>query len=346
MSLLAIDDLTISTPLRDLVSHLSLSLEPGQRLGLIGESGSGKSLTALAAIGLLPRGMTPSGSVRLADTEVLGARDSDLARLRGIVSATIFQEPLTALDPLMRIGRQVAEPLLRRVRREGHNADARREVLALLEQVAIADPERIARAYPHEISGGQRQRVAIAMALACQPRLLIADEPTTALDVTTQASILKLLDSLVRERGMALLFISHDLPIVAGIVDDVVVLRQGAAVERGPVRQVFADPQHDYTKGLVAAARAARGPRRALGALDHRPGVRGHRRRLRPRRYAARLAAGARGVPGPLGAPRGGRRAARAAIQHSVLALLCKSRCSQRGYGQAKHQFRFHFASP
>ena len=256
MSLLAIDDLTISTPLRDLVSHLSLSLEPGQRLGLIGESGSGKSLTALAAIGLLPLGMTPSGSVCLADTEVLGARDSDLAGLRGVVSATIFQEPLTALDPLMRIGRQVAEPLLRRVRREGRSADARREVLALLEQVAIADPERIARAYPHEISGGQRQRVAIAMALACQPRLLIADEPTTALDVTTQASILKLLDSLVRERGMALLFISHDLPIVAGIVDDVVVLRQGAAVERGPVRQVFADPQHDYTKGLVAAARA------------------------------------------------------------------------------------------
>ena len=149
MSLLAIDDLTISTPLRDLVSHLSLSLEPGQRLGLIGESGSGKSLTALAAIGLLPRGMTPSGSVRLADTEVLGARDSDLARLRGVVSATIFQEPLTALDPLMRIGRQVAEPLLRRVRREGRSADARREVLALLEQVAIADPERIAPGHRH-----------------------------------------------------------------------------------------------------------------------------------------------------------------------------------------------------
>jgi peptide/nickel transport system ATP-binding protein len=256
MTLLAVDDLTITTPLRDLVSHLSLHLEPGQRLGLIGESGSGKSLTALAAVGLLPRGMTTSGSVRLAGTEVLGAPDRALARLRGTVTATIFQEPLTALDPLMRVGRQVAEPLQRRARRDGRSIDAQREVLALLEQVAITEPDRIARAYPHEISGGQRQRVAIAMALACQPQLLIADEPTTALDVTTQASILQLLDGLVRERGMALLFISHDLPIVAGIVDDVVVLRQGAAVERGPVRQVFANPQHDYTKALVAAARS------------------------------------------------------------------------------------------
>ena len=255
MTLLAIEDLTISTPLRDLVSHLSLHLEPGQRLGLIGESGSGKSLTALAAIGLLPRGMTTSGSVRMASTEVLMARDADLARLRGTVTATVFQEPLTALDPLMRIGRQVAEPLLRRARREGRRVDAHRETLALLEQVAIDEPGHIARAYPHEISGGQRQRVAIAMALACRPQLLIADEPTTALDVTTQASILKLLDGLVRDRNMALLFISHDLPIVSGIVDDVVVLRQGEAVERGPVRQVFADPRHDYTRALVAAAR-------------------------------------------------------------------------------------------
>ncbi len=256
MSLLAIDDLSIGTPLRGLVSHLSLHLEPGRRLGLIGESGSGKSLTALATIGLLPRGMTTAGSVRIAGTEVLGAHDADLARLRGVVTATIFQEPLTALDPLMRLGRQVAEPLARRARRDGRNPDVQREVLALLEQVAITEPARIARAYPHEISGGQRQRVAIAMALACQPQLLIADEPTTALDVTTQASILNLLDGLVRERNMALLFISHDLPIVAGIVDDVVVLRQGAAVEHGPVREVFANPRHDYTKSLVAAARA------------------------------------------------------------------------------------------
>jgi peptide/nickel transport system ATP-binding protein len=210
----------------------------------------------MAATGLLSPSLSVSGAIALGGTQVIGAPDNVLNRLRGTVTATVFQEPLTALDPLMRVGRQVAEPLLRRARRDGRSVDARREVIALLEQVALPDPGRIARAYPHEISGGQRQRVAIAMALACRPRLLIADEPTTALDVTTQASILTLLDTLVRERGMALLFISHDLPVVAGIVDRVVVLRQGVAVERGPVREVFAAPQHDYTRALVAAARA------------------------------------------------------------------------------------------
>ena len=256
MSLLAMDDLSITVHGRPLVSNLSLRLEPGKRLGLIGESGSGKSLTAMAAIGLLPPALAVSGSVMLGETQIVGAPASSLDRLRGTVTATIFQEPLTALDPLLRVGSQVAEPLRRRARRDGRLIDVRREVVALLQQVAIPDPERLMHAYPHEISGGQRQRVAIAMALSCLPQLLIADEPTTALDVTTQASILKLLDSLVRERGMALLFISHDLPIVASIVEEVVVLRQGTVVERGPVQQVFAGPQHDYTRSLVAAARA------------------------------------------------------------------------------------------
>ena len=256
MSVLAIDNLNITAPGRALVSDLSLRIEPGERLGLIGESGSGKSLTAMAATGLLPHTLGVSGSVSLGETEVIGAADRTLDRLRGTLTATVFQEPLTALDPLMRIGRQIAEPLRRRAHRDGRAADVQREVMALLEQVAMPEPDRIVHAYPHEISGGQRQRVAIAMALACQPQLLIADEPTTALDVTTQASILKLLDGLVRERGMALLFISHDLPIVAGMVDNVVVLQQGIAVETGPVRQVFAAPQHDYTRSLVAAARA------------------------------------------------------------------------------------------
>ena len=231
---------------------------PGERLRLIGRSGSGKSLTALASIGLLPAAITPSGSVELIGQQVIGTPERALDRLRGNATAMIFQEPLTALDPLMRIGRQVAEPIRRRAARDevklGRHALAM-QVHELLDQVALPEPKRIAHAWPHEISGGQRQRVAIAMALACRPKLLIADEPTTALDVTTQAEILSLLDRLVRERNMALLFISHDLPIVAQIVNRIIVLRKGMAVEAGPVNTVFSAPRHDYTRALVGAAR-------------------------------------------------------------------------------------------
>lgn len=257
--LLDIQGLSLSAAGAPLVSNLSLTITPGERLGLIGESGSGKSLTAMAATGLLPKSITATGSILLGGTQVIGAPDAALNTLRGTVSAIVFQEPLTALDPLMRLGRQVAEPLRRRARRDGVDlagSALSQAVIDLLEQVALPQPERIARSYPHEISGGQRQRVAIAMALACRPQLLIADEPTTALDVTTQAEIIKLLDNLVRERNMALLFISHDLPVVAGLVDRVIVLRRGETVEQGPVKTVFATPQHDYTKSLVAAARS------------------------------------------------------------------------------------------
>ena len=256
MTILSIQNLTLTAAGQPLVQNLSFALNPGERLGLIGESGSGKSLTALAAIGLLPPAITATGSITLSGTQVIGAHEHTLNRLRGTVTATVFQEPLTALDPLMKVGRQVAEPLARRARRDNTPIDLNREVMRLLEQVALPEPSRIASAYPHEISGGQRQRVAIAMALACRPQLLIADEPTTALDVTTQAEILKLLDTLVRERNMALLFISHDLPVVAKVVDRVVVLQRGEAVETGPVAQVFAAPQHPYTQSLVAAVRA------------------------------------------------------------------------------------------
>jgi peptide/nickel transport system ATP-binding protein len=258
-ALLNIDGLHLSAAGKPLVSNLSFSLAEGERLGLIGESGSGKSLTALAAVGLLPKAIRASGSIQLEGTEMIGTSDRMLDRLRGAAVAVVFQEPLTALDPLLRVGRQVAEPLQRRSVRDGNPLRRRaldRAVIELLQQVAIPSAEEIARSYPHEISGGQRQRVAIAMALACRPRLLIADEPTTALDVTTQAEILKLLDKLVRDSGMALLFISHDLPIVAGLVDRVVVLQKGVAVESGPVAGVFARPQHDYTKSLIGAARA------------------------------------------------------------------------------------------
>lgn len=258
-ALLSVGGLALTSGERTLVSDLSFSIAPGERMGLIGESGSGKSLTAMAVTGLLPRSIVPSGSIELDGTQIVGAADRALNALRGSSVAVVFQEPLTALDPLMRLGRQVAGPLARRLAREGRPAsrqDAEREVLRLFEQVALPQPERVANSYPHEISGGQRQRVAIAMALACRPKLLIADEPTTALDVTTQAEILKLLDSLVRELGMALLFISHDLPVVATVVDRVTVLRNGRALEEGPVHEVFGNPQHDYTRTLVDAARS------------------------------------------------------------------------------------------
>lgn len=258
-TLLSVEGLSVHAGGKALVSDVSFSIAPGERMGLIGESGSGKSLTALAAIGLLSEGLSATGSILLGGKQVIGARDRDLVPLRGNIAAVVFQEPLTALDPLMKIGRQLAEPVKRRARREGRQLDEKavaRQVMELLDQVALPQPERIANSWPHEISGGQRQRAAIAMALACWPKLLIADEPTTALDVTTQAEILKLLGDLVSQHDMALLFISHDLPVVANAVDRVTVLRHGRIVEQGPVGTVFGHPAHEYTQSLVAAARA------------------------------------------------------------------------------------------
>ncbi|MET7336623.1 ABC transporter ATP-binding protein [Nonomuraea sp. NPDC005650] len=239
----------------ELVRDLSLTLGPGERLGLIGESGSGKSLTALAVMGLLPAGMTAHGSVLLDGTQVIGAADRRLDRVRGRAAGVVFQEPLTALDPLMRVGRQIAGPLHRR--RGLRGAPLRAAVLDALAEVRL--PERVARAYPHELSGGQRQRVAIAMALACEPGVLIADEPTTALDVTVQAEILALLDGLVAGRGMALLFISHDLAVVADVADRVAVLENGSLVESGRTRDIVREPRHAYTGSLVGSARALEG---------------------------------------------------------------------------------------
>ena len=258
-ALLSVENLEIRTFARVLVSGVSFSLAAGERIGLIGESGSGKSLTALAVLGLLPETMRVSGSIVLDGQQVVGARDRDLVPLRGRSIAAVFQEPMTALDPLMRIGDQVAEVVRRRSRRDGATlaeTDVKARVAELLQRVALPEPERIARAFPHEISGGQRQRAAIAMALACRPKLLIADEPTTALDVTTQAEILKLLETLVRDEGMGLLFISHDLPVVATIAERALVMRQGELIEHGPVDTLLDHPAHPYTQGLVAAARA------------------------------------------------------------------------------------------
>ncbi|MDD2867792.1 ABC transporter ATP-binding protein [Neomegalonema sp.] len=258
MSLLEVRDLKIRAGARRLVHGVGFSLGAGERLGLVGESGSGKSLIAMSLVGLLAPGLRAEGSVKLDGREVVGRPERDLTPLRGSLAAVVFQDPRAALDPLMRIGAQMAAPIRRRARREGLSLDARAlkaEMIAALERVAISEPERILAAFPHEVSGGQRQRVAIAMALSCRPRLLIADEPTTALDVATQAEILDLLDRRIREEGLALLFISHDLPVVARIADRVVVMRRGEAVEEGPTARVFARPEHDYTRGLIAAAR-------------------------------------------------------------------------------------------
>ncbi|MEW2487997.1 ABC transporter ATP-binding protein [Streptomyces sp. NPDC048411] len=254
MNILDVRDLGIRTADgRTLVDGLSLTIAPGERLGLIGESGSGKSLTTLAVLGLLPDGMTATGGVELAGTQIVGASEKRLTGVRGRDAAIVFQEPLTALDPLMRVGRQIAEPLGRR--RGLRGAELKRAVMDALEQVRLPAPDRIARAFPHEISGGQRQRVALAMALACDPKLLIADEPTTALDVTVQSDMLDLLDTLVRERDMAVLFVSHDLAVVSKVTDRVVVMKDGRAVEEGDVRTIVREPREEYTKALVASAR-------------------------------------------------------------------------------------------
>ncbi|MEX0159542.1 MULTISPECIES: ATP-binding cassette domain-containing protein [unclassified Microbacterium] len=253
MSILDVSGLTVRSASGALVRDVSFSLASGERLGLIGESGSGKSLTSLAVTGLLPDSLTASGSVLLDEHQVVGARDADLRPLRGPVAQIVFQEPLTALDPLMRVGRQIAEPLRRHLGLRG--TELRSAVAAALDEVSLTDP-RIARAYPHELSGGQRQRVAIAIALAAKPQLLIADEPTTALDVTVQDAVLALLERLVAERGMALLFISHDLAVVSRMVDRIVVLRDGLVVEQGAVTQVLQSPVQPYTRMLVDSARA------------------------------------------------------------------------------------------
>jgi peptide/nickel transport system ATP-binding protein len=255
---LVIRDLTISAGAGSLVGPISFEVEAGGRLGLIGESGSGKSLTALAIIGLLPEGLSAAGSVQLGGRELVDAPENVLNSVRGRDVAVVFQEPLTALDPLMKIGNQLAEPLRRRAAADGERltrGELARRVTERLAEVRLPDPDRIARAFPHEISGGQRQRAALAIALGGRPSLLIADEPTTALDVTVQSEILDLLDQLVDERGMSLLFVSHDLAVVSRVAPRVVVLEHGLAVEQGQLADLLEQATHPYTRELVASAR-------------------------------------------------------------------------------------------
>lgn len=234
------------------VKGISFSLDKGECLGLIGESGSGKSVTALSLLGLVasPPGVITGGSVQIDGEDVFSMREQQIVALRGRKVAYVFQDPLTTLHPLFTLGDQVVEAV--QAHQKISRADAWAKMLELFKAVRIPDPEQRANAYPHEMSGGQRQRVGIAMALANDPEIIIADEPTTALDVTVQAEILGLLQNLRKERGLALLFITHDFGVVAEICDRVAVMRFGEVVEEGETMKVLSNPQHDYTKRLIA----------------------------------------------------------------------------------------------
>jgi peptide/nickel transport system ATP-binding protein len=235
----------------DALRGVSFALERGATLGLIGESGCGKSMTALALMGLLPEGAKVAGSMRFDGGELRTLDEDALCALRGDRIAMVFQEPMTALNPLHPIGRQIAEPL--RLHRDMDAAAARAEALRLMERVQLPDARSRLDAYPHQLSGGQRQRVVIAIALACGPDLLIADEPTTALDTTVQREVLDLLDELRRDSGMALLLISHNLDVMAARVERLAVMYAGSIVESGPTQAVFERRAHPYTRGLFAA---------------------------------------------------------------------------------------------
>ncbi len=263
MTLLDVQGLgvTLATPDGPLrvVRDLSFAVGAGETLGIVGESGSGKSMTALALIGLLPRGAAVAGRVLFEGRDLLGLDDTDLDAIRGDRIAMVFQEPMSALNPVHTIGDQVAEPLI--VHGRADHAAARREAARLLDRVGIARAAERLDAYPHELSGGQRQRVMLAMALACRPALLVADEPTSALDVTVQAALIELLKELRRDLAMAMVVISHDLAVIAGLADRTLVLYAGAAMEQGPTRALLRGPRHPYTADLIGALPGRRHPR-------------------------------------------------------------------------------------
>ncbi len=258
MSLLSVEGLTVRFGDRAVVEDVSFSVDRGEVLALVGESGSGKSLSALSILQLLPPGAVSTGRIVLDGKDILSAPEATLQKLRGGCAGMVFQEPMTSLNPLTRIGRQIAEAIqLHQILPKG---TTRARVAELLDEVGFPDAASRLDAFPHQLSGGQRQRVMIAMALANDPKLLIADEPTTALDVTIQAQILKLLAAEKAHRGLALLLISHDLAIVRRYADRVAVMRHGRIVETGPVAAVFQRPRHPYTIELLAAEPSGRPP--------------------------------------------------------------------------------------
>ena len=270
--MLDVRDLSVAFGDRTVVDRVSFQIAPGETLGVVGESGSGKSVTAFSIVRLLqPPGHIAGGQVLFEGRDLLALTEREMRGVRGARIALIFQEPMTALNPVMRIGDQIAEALL--VHGLAGRHDARQRAIALLEAVHIPDAARRVRDYPHQLSGGMRQRVMIAIALACRPPLVIADEPTTARDVTIQAQVLDLLRELKKELNLALLLITHDFGVIAEMADRVAVMYQGRLVEEGPVRQILRTPQHGYTKSLLAAAPGMAVTIRASGSSD-RPEMR------------------------------------------------------------------------
>ena len=272
MSLLEVRDLTVSFPTSDglvqAVRGLSFSVEPGQTLGIVGETGSGKSVTALSLLGLNP-GADITGTAVFEGRDLLAMPQSELRHIRGARIAMIFQDPLSSLHPHYRVGWQISEAI--RTHSRASRDDAMRQAVELLRLVSIPQPERRVQAFPHELSGGMRQRVMIAMALALRPRLLIADEPTTALDATVQAQIMELLGVMQRELGMAMIVITHDLGLVASVTDQVLVMYAGRAAEVADSRTIFYSPHHPYTRGLLASIPGSTGVRGRLVPIVGQP---------------------------------------------------------------------------
>ena len=254
---LRIDGLTVTSGGTPILRGVDLALRPGRIQGLAGESGSGKTMTGLAVLGLLPPGLRAGGSVTLDGRELLGLSARRLSAIRGRRIGMVFQDPSTSLHPMLSVGAQLTDHLRRHL---GLSRSERRErATAMLARVRIPNPEAALRRYPHQFSGGQRQRIAIAIALACEPRVLIADEPTTALDVTVQAGVLHLLRSLADDMGLAVLLVTHDLGVMSAAADDVAVMRNGVVVENGSREQVFIRPAHPYTASLLASLPGASG---------------------------------------------------------------------------------------
>ncbi|HSE50178.1 MAG TPA: ABC transporter ATP-binding protein [Terriglobales bacterium] len=286
MSLLSVRNLSVDFPTAagwaPAVRDVAFDIAAGESLGLVGESGSGKSVTALSIMRLLIPQARVRGEILFDGQDLLGLDEEKMRAVRGAGISVIFQEPMTALNPVMRVGDQIGEALLAHPRYQAGSRDRMEfergvgeRVVEALREVAIPDPERRARDYPHQFSGGQRQRVMIAMAIVNRPKLLIADEPTTALDVTVQQQVLELLAELRKKHGLAMLFISHDLGVVSQVCDRVAVMYQGAIVEMGSMRDIFAAPSHPYTQGLLAAIPTLRTdrtkPLRTVGELPALP---------------------------------------------------------------------------